>query len=164
VSKNKDFIKKVQLIRNFGIENGSAVVNGMNGKMSEFHAAMGLALLGEPYWVERSCREAAKIYYDRSILDIPGIWRLSSLADPKEFTQSLQYYPIRVEKREKLFKSLLKQGVTTRKYFPLCSEFPFLETDNDLPVAKRLASEVLALPFFGGVDVVRVIEAIRKSI
>src|SRR5208282_6890989 len=89
---------------------------------------------------------------------LPGI---TSQRPPTTATDSLQYYVIRVEtsragcSRDQLYDRLRRFNVFTRKYFfPLASEYacyrglPSAAADR-LPVAHRVAAEVLCLPLYG---------------
>lgn len=149
---------QIDYLKNFGIKNPDEVVlAGINGKMNEIQAAMGLinlTLLEE----ERAKRAQIENVYLENLDDIPGISIVQRGADT---TASLQYFVIRVDQaqygisRDDLHDQLKSFNVITRKYFyPLCSNYPCYRhlpsaDVNDLPVANRVVEEVLALPLYG---------------
>ena len=150
--------KRVDLLKNFGILNETEVIMpGINGKMNEIQAALGLVNLSH-YGAEHDARQrVAKVYLDR-LEEIPGIrcFRL-----PAAVSHSMQYFIIRVNARmcgmtrDDLYERLKQFNVFTRRYFyPLCSEhncyraLPSADPGR-LPAATRVSREVLALPLFG---------------
>ena len=151
----------VDLLRNFGIASpDSVLMPGINAKMSELHAAMGRLVL-ELVPEERSRRRAVRESYRGGLAGIPGV-RLVEL--PASVTHSEQYLIARVNaaeagvSRDELHDRLLEFNIVSRKYFsPLCTEY---ECYRDLVAggssatrnAAKVATEVLALPFFSGLD------------
>lgn len=165
--------QRVDLLKNFGIKNENEVVlAGINGKMNELQAALGLVVL-EHVDAERARRaEIAAIYRSR-LRAIEGL-RLIDAAAP-DVESSRQYCVLRVDeasgpvRRDELYQRLQQFNIFTRKYFfPLCSQFSCYRQlpsaqPGRLPHAERAAREVLSLPFFGALsddDVHRVCDAI----
>ncbi|MBU9628561.1 DegT/DnrJ/EryC1/StrS family aminotransferase [Burkholderia multivorans] len=165
--------KRVDLLKNFGILNETEVIMpGINGKMNEIQAALGLVNLSH-YDTEHAARQRiAQIYLDR-LEEIPGVrcFRL-----PAHVSHSMQYFIIRVNARtcgitrDDLYERLKQFNVFARRYFyPLCSEhncYRALPTADPgrLPVATRVSREVLALPLFaelGEEGANRIVDIIR---
>jgi dTDP-4-amino-4,6-dideoxygalactose transaminase len=149
--------KTIDLLRNFGIQDEFRVKTpGMNGKMNELQAALGLCVL-EKVRAEKEKRAAVARIYRERLSDAPGITCAPEMDLDKD---SLQYFWIRIDKaspvdRDGVYEELKKLNVFARKYFyPLCSEYecyrdlPSARSEN-LPVAHAVAAEVLCLPFFG---------------
>ena len=87
-------IKKIYELRNFGNHSEELVeYAGINGKMNEFQAAMGLLNL-KIYKQEQQKRAKIKDFYDRELSAIPGI-RIPQM--PHNTTNSYHYYPIIIE-------------------------------------------------------------------
>ena len=166
----------VDLLRNFGIANESDVVlPGINAKMSELSAALGLSVL--PHLAdERYHRARVAAIYDRELASLPGV---ASVRPSPASTDSLQYYVIRVDgatagcTRDELHARLKRFNVHTRRYFwPLCSDCqPYRALPSAapalLPVAHRAASEVLCLPLYGALtteDALRICAMIRHCL
>lgn len=153
--------RRIDLLKNFGIKNEFEVMMpGINGKMNELQAAMGLAVLGCIEQERTSRRRVAEIYRSR-LRNFPG---LSFNPVFEHVRNSYQYFIVRVDAntcgktRDQICDGLRKFNIHARKYFyPLCSEYscyhqlPSAHPDN-LPVAHRVASEVLSLPFFGALS------------
>jgi dTDP-4-amino-4,6-dideoxygalactose transaminase len=152
----------VDRLKNFGIADQEHVeMPGINGKMNELQAALGLAVLAcVPDELERR-RAVARAYRSR-LAHVPGITFTPALAPDED---SLQYCAIRIDEqvfgrsRDSVQEELKKFNVFTRKYFyPLCSDYPCYRDlpsadASRLPVAVRAVREVLCLPAYGTLPV-----------
>lgn len=169
---DESLVKKIYNLRNFGIQSEEVVEEvGINGKMNEFQAAMGLENL-KIFRAEQQKRMKVKAFYDENISKIRGI-RIPKMSD--KTTNSFQYYPIVIKNdypfsRNELYEKFKKIGIMTRKYFyPACSDyecykdFPSASKEN-LPVVNDLKNKVLCLPFYGDLqkDVLDVIVEVLK--
>lgn len=150
--------RRIDLLKNFGIKNEAEVVMpGINGKMNELQAALGLEMLAIVEAEREARARVARIYLDR-LAPMPG---LRCMRPPAGVRDSLQYFVLRIDaaaagcSRDQLHERLREFNVVTRKYFhPLCSEYSCYRQlpsaqPAQLPVAHRVAAEVLCLPFFG---------------
>ena len=148
--------QRVDHLKNFGFVDETIVVApGINGKMSEFNAALGLLQLkGIDEALRR--RKAIDARYRGALARVAGI---HCLADAGENVANYAYFPILVRpgyplSREALYKKLRDNGVYARRYFyPLISDFPMYRglpsaAHSNLPVASKAASEVLCLPIY----------------
>jgi dTDP-4-amino-4,6-dideoxygalactose transaminase len=163
---------QLRLIQNFGIQNEDHVVlSGINGKMNEIQAALGLCVL-EQLDEERTKREAIATNYLARLNKVPGV---DCVLPGREVKPSYQYFPIRIgagalRSRDEVFGLMRAEGIYARRYFhPLCSradcyaELPSASPEN-LPHATVAAQEILCLPFYGGLsdlDVERVCAIVR---
>jgi dTDP-4-amino-4,6-dideoxygalactose transaminase len=151
---------RIDYLKNFGFSDEVTVVApGINGKMNEFQAAVGLAQLKH---VDSALQERAMIAarYRERLSVIKGIHCLS-VVEYKISNNS--YFPVFVKseypiKRDVLYEKLKSHGISTRRYFyPLISDFPMYrglpsaQRDN-LPVAVTAASQVLCLPIYPGLE------------
>jgi dTDP-4-amino-4,6-dideoxygalactose transaminase len=147
------------LDRNFGILNEHEVIcSGINGKLSELHAALGLANL-DALGAEISARERVRRWYLDGLGAIDGI---SPVIPVHSVSDSLQYMAVLIDpdvfgaSRDAVYDGLRGFNVFARKYFhPLCSEFPHYQhlpsaASEALPVAHSIAQRILCLPFYGG--------------
>jgi len=149
------------LLKNFGIKTPEEVVlSGINGKMNEIQAIVGLENLRslEP---EIQKRKELFDFYNSELSNIDGI-RLINY--PANTTPSFQYYPIRVQQnitntsRDEIFEELKIQNILARKYFyPLCSNYPCYSNIPSgkrefLPIANKTSEEILCLPFYGSLE------------
>jgi dTDP-4-amino-4,6-dideoxygalactose transaminase len=158
---NIELKSHIDLLKNFGILNEDEVVlPGINGKMNEIQAAVGLVNLNH-LEEERKKRAAIIAVYKEELSDIEGLKIANSATD---FIPSYQYCVIRIEavrfgiSRDELHQRLKQYNVITRKYFnPLCSDYqcyrhlPSAAAEN-LPVANQVVQEVLALPLYGNLS------------
>lgn len=165
---------RIEFLKNFGIKNEDEVVMpGINGKMNEIQAALGLLVLD---MVEKECEKRKKLFevYRVSLSEIEGI---ELVALPDNVTPSYQYCILRIDKeklgrsRDQIYLDLKKFNVFTRKYFfPLCSDYPCYKylpssASSNLPNARKIVDETLALPFYGGLeitDVERICDMIKE--
>ncbi len=163
---------RIDLLKNFGIKNEFEVVMpGINGKMSELQAALGLAVLDRLEQEQAARRRVAALYKAR----LGNARGLSIVEIPENVKNSHQYFIVRIsadnpaKNRDHVYSGLKKFNIFTRKYFyPLCSEYSCYRqlpsaSPSALPVAHRAAAEVLALPFYGALgdeDVHRICDAI----
>ena len=149
---------RAELAKNFGIRSEFEVERtGINAKMSELSAALGLAVL--PHLAaERLGRSRIAEVYDAKLPLLGGI---VPVRPPAGTTDSLQYYVVRVDasvsrcSRDRLYDRLKRFNVFTRKYFqPLACDYDCYRAlasaaPNRLPVARKIATEVLCLPLYG---------------
>jgi dTDP-4-amino-4,6-dideoxygalactose transaminase len=148
--------QRVDHLKNFGFVDETIVVAaGINGKMSEFNAALGLLQLkGIDEALQK--RKAIDARYREGLAGVQGIHCLS---DAGEKVANYAYFPILVRpeyplNREALYQKLRKNGIHARRYFyPLISDFPMYRglpsaAQSNLPVASKAASEVICLPIY----------------
>ena len=164
--------KQIDYLKNFGFENEQTVLAmGINGKMNEFQAALGLLQLN---YIDQCIARRKEIdaRYRERLGNLPGIRILALRQDTKH---NFAYFPILVGPefpltRDELHLKLNDQGINTRKYFyPLISNFPMYRdlpsaSAENLPVASRIAEQVLCLPIYPDLQTAaqeQVIEIIR---
>lgn len=148
ITPNSELVKKLALIRNFGISGFDSFSElGLNGKNSEFHAAMGLLNLKYIKQIHEKRKALAELY-DKKLKNLKGFkptWNIKS-------EQNYAYYPVVLESEELLLKikgDLDKQEIFTRRYFypSLASALPYLPK-LELPVTEDISKRVLCLPLY----------------
>lgn len=148
VTKDPELLQKLAYIRNFGISGFDSFAElGLNGKNSEFHAAMGLANLK---YVDKIIAKRKELcdYYDLKLKDISSfrpLWH-------KNATQNYAYYAIVLDSEETLLEIKNKldlNEIFTRRYFypSLANSLPYLNPE-DLPITDDIAKRVLCLPLY----------------
>lgn len=165
--------KRIDYLKNFGFADEVTIVApGINGKMNEVQSAFGLVQLGHINSVLEK-RQAVDAYYRNGLEDIPGI-RILDI--PPGTKPNYSYFPILVGpeyslSRDELYARLRENNILSRRYFyPLISDMPMYRglpsaARSNLPVAERMANEVLCLPIHYEVTPEiqdRVIDLIRK--
>ena len=148
--------QRIDYLKNFGFANEVTVVApGINGKMNEFQAALGLLQL---QYIDKSVDRRREIdtYYRQTLGDVKGIQMVPL---PSESNQNFSYFPILVEpdyplSRDGLYQKLRDNGIYARRYFyPLISEFPMYRglssaKPSNLPVATSISRKVICLPIY----------------
>ncbi|MBT3864707.1 DegT/DnrJ/EryC1/StrS family aminotransferase [Candidatus Peregrinibacteria bacterium] len=164
--------EKADFMRNFGIKNSDeVVVEGINGKMNEMQASMGLLVL-KMIEEERRKRKILLDTYVQHLEDIPGV---SFCLTGSDVVDSYQFFVVRIDEsafgrsRDYVYEKFKEYNVFTRKYFyPLCSQYPHykdLPSAQGLKVAEQIAGEVLSFPYYGEVtvdDVVKICNILKS--
>lgn len=151
----------VDYLKNFGFKNEVEVVMpGTNAKMNELQALMGSQVLK---YLEELIQKRSRItdLYRQRLNKIPGI-RLARPTSP-DVRYNYGYIPIEVDEREfgmnrdELYENLKRYNVYTRRYFyPLICDYACyksVSTKDPLTVARRVASCILTLPIYDGLDI-----------
>lgn len=166
--------KRIDYLKNFGFAGETTVVApGINSKMDEVRAAYGLCNLKHIDGAIEARKKVAKNYRE-ALQNVSGI---SLFEERKNITYNYSYFPIFVNEKEygmsrdALYEKMKQHNVFGRRYFyPLISTFsvyrglPSAKPDN-LPIATKMADEVICLPMHAGLsdeDVERVIKIIQK--
>lgn len=150
VTQEAELLNKIAKVRNFGISGFNTFSDiGINGKNSEFHAAMGLANLPYVNEIIRK-RKVLMQCYDKMFFQNGKLKAIK----PKWHTASENngaYYPVVLESEELLLriKSQLESSeIGTRRYFyPSLATLPYLNP-RSLPITDNIAKKVLCLPFY----------------
>jgi len=145
-TSDPELLKKMAFMRNFG-HNGPERFDGVgiNGKNSEFHAAMGLVNLK---WADRilAARKAQSERYD---LKLSGLKVTRMKYDPKEFNYS--YYPIIFETEAKMHlavETLNADWVYPRRYFcPSLNNIDYVSS-GPMPVSEDISRRIICLPLY----------------
>ncbi len=172
IVKDAETKKRIDYLKNFGFAGETEVIApGINGKMDEIRAALGLLNLKTVDGaIER--RHQVALRYREALKDVNGI---RFFDDMPGVEHNYSYFPIFIDAeeygmtRDDLYFKMKEQGVLGRRYFyPLISTFntyrglPSAAPEN-LPVATRIANEVICLPIhqdLNAEDVERTIELI----
>ncbi|MCY0979371.1 DegT/DnrJ/EryC1/StrS family aminotransferase [Chryseobacterium wangxinyae] len=148
VTNDKEILKKLAFIRNFGFNGPEAFAElGLNGKNSEFHAAIGLTNFSYIQKIHQKRKELSE-YYNEKLKGLKArqpVWH-------KEGTLNYAYYPLVFDTEELMLKcmeGLQRHEIFTRRYFypSLASTLPYLEKQN-FQVTDDFAKRVLCLPLY----------------
>lgn len=146
----------VDQLKNFGITSEVTVeAVGINGKMNEFSAALGLVQMAH---VEAAIEARGKLdaQYRDLLKDVRGI---HCIEWPADTAPNYAYFPILVGpeyplSRDALYEKLKANNIFSRRYFyPLISQLSmYRDLDSakaeQLPVATKAASQALCLPIY----------------
>ncbi|WP_277110338.1 DegT/DnrJ/EryC1/StrS family aminotransferase [Chryseobacterium taklimakanense] len=148
ITKDPELLKKIAYMRNFGFDGpGHFAELGINGKNSEFHAAMGLANLKFVEDIHEK-RKSITQRYDEKLKNLKAVrpvWH-------KESENNFAYYPLVFESEELMVKCaehLKLHEIFTRRYFypSLADSLPYVKP-QDLPVTDDISRRVLCLPLY----------------
>jgi len=146
ITNDDELAEKMTLYRQFGHIGDDHFSIGINGKSSEFHAAMGLCLL--PMMEEfMKKRKTIAGLYDRFLEGLP-IQRPEAISGT---VYNYSYHPVILDSEERLHRiaDLLKeQDIVTRRYFyPSLNNLPQFKGE-DCPVSESISLRALALPMY----------------
>lgn len=156
VSQDAETKQRIDHLKNFGfVDELTVVAPGINGKMSELNAALGLLQLQHIDKALARRKEIDNVYRQQ----LAGIRGIDCLGDAGEKVANYSYFPILVQSdyplsRDQLYQKLKDQGINTRRYFyPLISDFPMYRglpsaRRDNLTVAAEAAEKVLCLPIY----------------
>lgn len=166
--------KRIDYLKNFGFAGETEVVApGINSKVDEVRCAYGLLNLKQVDTAIANRQKVAQKYRE-ALRNVPGIRFFDDMPGVRH---NYSYFPIfiNVEEygrtRDELYFQMREQNVLGRRYFyPLISTFstyrslPSATTEN-LPVATKIANEVICLPMhheLSEVDLERILNLIVK--
>jgi dTDP-4-amino-4,6-dideoxygalactose transaminase len=147
-TKDPLILKKLAYIRNFGFNGQESFAElGINGKNSEFHAAMGLLNLKYIDSIFEKRKLLTERYHQKLIniqADVP-LWNKSS-------SINYAYYPLIFHSDELMIRCmemLQAHEIFTRRYFypSLASVLPYLP-HVEMPITKEISKRVLCLPLY----------------
>lgn len=152
--------QRIDHLKNFGFaDEVSVVAAGINGKLSEFNAALGLLQLKH---LDDSITKRRTIYleYCRRLSQVTGVNCVGAgWVDGNNFS----YFPVLINdeypvSRDGLYEYMRQQGVFARRYFyPLISDMPSYRElpsacPENLQVARDAAKRILCLPIYEGLE------------
>ncbi|MGR3809809.1 DegT/DnrJ/EryC1/StrS family aminotransferase [Jiulongibacter sp. NS-SX5] len=165
--RNKELFEKLKLYRSFGHVNDDYFTQGINGKNSEFHSAMGLANL--PYLEQNIAkRKVVSERYDQ-LLNFNKLFKPYSKESGFEYNYA--YYPVVFESDEvtiRVIENLKKNQIFPRRYFyPSLNKLSYVNSQDVCPISESVVNRVLSLPLYPDLameDVDRIIEIINQTI
>ena len=149
--------RRIDFLKNFGFANETTVVGpGINAKMNEFQAALGVLQLKH---VDKAISERKRIVelYRSELDSLNGI---SYAQDIDGVSHNYPYFPIFINEenfgitRDQVYEKLKEYNIYTRRYFyPLISQFPTYRglesaSEKNLPIALKKSEKVLCLPVY----------------
>jgi dTDP-4-amino-4,6-dideoxygalactose transaminase len=162
--------KRIDYLKNFGFAGETTIMApGINSKMNEVQAAMGLLQL-KSFDENIKKRKVVAETYRELLKDIKGI---SMLSEPEDTVSNYAYFPIFVNEieygmnRDALYEKMKQNNIFGRRYFyPLISEFSMykgLESSShkNLPVAHKIANEVICLPIYSELEIKEIKEIVN---
>ncbi|NLN26066.1 MAG: DegT/DnrJ/EryC1/StrS family aminotransferase [Bacteroidetes bacterium] len=153
IAGNAELHQKLRYIRNFGISGFYEFAElGINGKNSEFHAAMGLVNLNHIAAISEK-RKALVKKYDELLKET----RLQRPVWHQDSENNAAYYPVIFETEEALLQAeeTFKQNqIGTRRYFypSLATALPYLDP-TEMEITDSISKRVLCLPLYYDLEI-----------
>lgn len=149
--------QRIDFLKNFGFADEVTVVApGINAKMNEFQAALGLLQLKHIDEYIQKRKAIAELYRK----ELNGVKGIRVLNDIEGVRHSYTYFPVLINEKEygksrdEVYEMLKKHDIYGKRYFyPLISQFPTYRglssaKNENLPIAKYTAEMVLCLPIY----------------
>ncbi|PFG53723.1 dTDP-4-amino-4,6-dideoxygalactose transaminase [Marinobacter sp. LV10R520-4] len=147
IFKRKEDLERARKMINFGITGPEKIEEiGINAKLNEFQAAMGLCVLNE---MEQNLEARAEVWqrYEKALGQT-----LRLQAKHQALDYNYAYFPVVFDSEEKAVRvatALKENGVLARRYFyPSLESVDCLDAKVEQPVSKDIASRILCLPIF----------------
>lgn len=154
IFKRKEDYNKAKLLINFGIAGYEQIEGvGINCKMNEFQAAMGLSVLSE---MDKIMRERENLW-DRYKEKFSGFEQLQLQQINANFDQNFAYFPVVFESESKMLqikKELNNREIFPRRYFyPSLNTLDYLKQKISCPISESIADRILCLPIYPGLSI-----------
>jgi dTDP-4-amino-4,6-dideoxygalactose transaminase len=153
VMKDPDLYQRAKRMINFGFDaEGIPVELGINAKMNEFQAAMGLCMLDELPQILDSRAEVHETYME-FLRDVPGI--TFPEFHPKQ-TLNYAYFPVLFQEENKaadIKAKLERHEIYTRRYFyPSLEMMPYVHEQHSTCHSQYVTERILCLPMYDGLS------------
>lgn len=151
VFKHKEDLERARKMINFGITGPETIEElGINAKMNELQAAMGLCVLDE---MEENLKARAEVWY-RYKQALPENLQMQEKHETLEYNYA--YFPVvfKSESQAVHAAAILKEnGVLVRRYFyPSLETVACLDAEAVQAVSEDVARRILCLPIFSGLS------------
>ncbi|WP_342304741.1 DegT/DnrJ/EryC1/StrS family aminotransferase [Methanolobus sp. ZRKC5] len=147
IFKNKKDYERAKLMIKFGIDESDSIVElGINAKMNEFQAAMGLCVLDE---IDLIIEERSKIWnqYKNAFTGHLQLQHLNSNA-----SNNYSYFPVifTTEHMLSMVKDAMnKNQIYPKRYFyPSLDKIDYLQLQQNKKISQDIASRILCLPIY----------------
>jgi len=176
VMKTPEMKTKTDQLKNFGFVDEVTITEvGINAKMNEVQAAFGLLQLKYVDELIEKRRAVAEMYKS-AFADTDGLYIIHDIPGVRH---NYSYFPVLFDNkklkcsRDDVYNHLKAHNILSRRYFyPLISNLSVYSSlgsasESNMPVANRVAGQVLCLPIYADlakVDVMRIIGLIHEII
>jgi len=164
VAHTEQMADTLNKIKNFGHLGDEYFEVGLNGKNSEFHAAMGLCILPNVVGIIQSRRSICELY-DAELSNLGIVF--SNHLKGSEYNYA--YYPVLFRAEALLLavkQALNANQINPRRYFfPSLNTLPFLQNKQSCPISEDISSRVLCLPLYDSLekqDVLRICALVKE--
>ena len=167
ILKDRELYEKARHMIDFGFHSEYEIDSiGINAKMNELEAAMGLCVLEDMDTIIKN-RAYIYAYYLKNLPDENLIFQKLN----ENFTQNYGYCPIvfnTENERELTCKKLNENQIFPRKYFyPPLDALSYLKSAHPMANAQNISNRILCLPTYFGLDeqqLKKIIDIIKKTL
>lgn len=149
----------IRLMRSFGHVQDEYFLPGVNGKNSEFHAAMGLVNLGHLDAIIAGRKQIFAIYDE--LLNWKKLHKPTEKAS--DLVYNYAYYPVVLPDTAttlRVIEALNRENIYPRRYFyPTLNTLQYIPVKYDCPVSEDISPRVISLPLYPDLDH----EIVRKT-
>ena len=151
VIKDDALYEKAKVLRNYGIDSPDSVAMlGVNAKMNDVQAAMGLCMLEEVDQIANE-REESHLFYANGLNEYVQLQKKNSYS-----TQSHSYFPIvfkSKEQRVSVQTALFEEDIAARQYFkPSLDTLPYVKVTEPMLNSRDLSNRILVIPMHSGIE------------
>lgn len=148
ITTSKELYEKLKRIRFFGHDDSKNIVEeGFNGKLTEVHAALGLANM-KYYDAVLEDRKNKYFFYKKALQSVKGL----TFQSLKIGETNYSYFPVIFESEDvllKVEKALNNANIFPRRYFyPAVNTFEAIVEYVNMPVAEDVSKRILCLPLY----------------
>lgn len=166
VTNNDELAYKIRAQINFGFNNNKEIQHiGINAKMNEFQAAMGLAVFSDIDKIINIRREISEKYKD----ELYGY--LSFQEYDGKSSNNYSYFPVEFKDEKELLKiekALNKNSIFPRRYFnPSLDTVSCFQNKETMANSRLISSKILCLPLYVGlkdIEIKKITEIIKQEI
>lgn len=165
ITNDDEIAKKIRLLINFGITSPTTIVTaGINAKMNEFEAAMGLCVLDE---IETIKQQRANIWQNYTE-NLAGSLKFQQWNEHSENNHA--YAPVLFESENRLLDAEAKlkdKNILSRRYFyPSLNTLEYIKNKQVCESSIDIASRILCLPIYQDLKIAEqnIINGVLKSL
>jgi dTDP-4-amino-4,6-dideoxygalactose transaminase len=152
VCHDPELFNTLKLMRSFGHVQDDYFLAGVNGKNSEFHAAMGLVNLNHLDSIIQGRKDIFRTY--DATLNWDKLYKPTEIADNLDY--NFAYYPVVLSSSEittTVIAALNKENIFPRRYFyPTLNTLDYVDSKYDCPVSEDVSPRVISLPLYPDLD------------
>lgn len=167
IINNKKLYDKARKVIDFGIDGPDHIPYlGINAKMNEFQAAMGLCILDDIEKIQSSRQNIYNRYVDAFRLEA----RIILQSHNNKCSYNYSYFPIILEDEGSMLKVrelLRREDIMPRRYFyPSLDQLNYIDSEF-MPVSNSISSRILCLPMYDSLEVndqKRIIQTVKEAL
>ena len=166
VINDEELVQKARYLINFGIQDEEHIPElGINAKMNEFEAAMGLCMLDDIDVIIKNTKNIWELYKK----ELKGYVEFQKLTPNTAYNYA--YFPVLFKDETQLLKvkkALNEQNIFPRRYFyPSLDTLSYIEPKQECQISRDISKRILCLPIFSELSECvqyQIIELLRNNL